>query len=36
MPFHSQIINFLKKDSLRNKHTFMTINASWEGICVKF
>jgi len=29
----SQLIHFIKINMLRNKHTYIMINASYEGIC---
>jgi len=36
LPLRSQLINFLKIYILKNKHTYIIINASYEGICVEF
>jgi len=36
LPFHSQLINFLKINISRNKHIYIIINTTHEGICVEF
>jgi len=35
LPFRSQLINFIKRKIVRNKNTYIRINAHYEGICVE-